>query len=58
MDLEDVQLRRKEQTVEHFWKMIWQQNITCIVMLTRCQEKGRVNIKETARYILSFAHLQ
>ena len=31
-------------TINDFWRMIWEQNITTIVMLTRLIEDAKVNI--------------
>lgn len=33
-------------TRDDFWRMIWEQNIRNIVMLTRCTEKGRVSVEQ------------
>ncbi|KAM9324548.1 receptor-type tyrosine-protein phosphatase C [Gastrophryne carolinensis] len=32
----------KEETVNDFWKMIWEQKSTIIVMVTRCEEGNRI----------------
>ena len=32
----------KENTVKDFWRMVWQQNVTQIVMLTNIMEGGKV----------------
>ena len=31
-----------EQSVERFWRMVWEYQLTTIVMLTRCVEDGKV----------------
>ncbi|XP_067950911.1 receptor-type tyrosine-protein phosphatase H-like isoform X1 [Watersipora subatra] len=28
-------------TIDHFWRMIWEQNVSMVVMLTQCIERGR-----------------
>ncbi|XP_036439768.1 receptor-type tyrosine-protein phosphatase eta [Colossoma macropomum] len=33
-------------TVNDFWRMIWEKNIHTLVMLTRCNEQGRVKCEE------------
>ena len=30
-------------TVNEFWRMIWEKNVQTLVMLTRCNEQGRVS---------------
>ena len=30
-------------TVSEFWRMIWEKNVQTLVMLTRCNEQGRVS---------------
>ena len=32
----------KETTSADFWRMIWQHGATCIVMVTKCVEEGKV----------------
>ena len=31
-------------TTEAFWSMVWQQEVTSIVMLTNLEEDGKVNM--------------
>uniref|UniRef100_A0AAY4C634 protein-tyrosine-phosphatase n=1 Tax=Denticeps clupeoides TaxID=299321 RepID=A0AAY4C634_9TELE len=33
-------------TVNEFWRMIWEKNVHTLVMLTRCNEQGRVKCEE------------
>ncbi|XP_062318700.1 receptor-type tyrosine-protein phosphatase eta [Osmerus eperlanus] len=33
-------------TVDQFWRMIWEKNVLTLVMLTRCNEQGRVKCEE------------
>lgn len=33
----------RDETVDDFWRMIWEQKATVIVMVTRCEEGNRVN---------------
>ena len=34
----------KENTVNDFWRLVWQQDITQVVMLTNLMERGKVGI--------------
>ena len=33
-----------DETVDHFWRMVWEYEIEAIVMLTNCVEMGRVSL--------------
>ncbi|XP_039592732.1 receptor-type tyrosine-protein phosphatase beta-like isoform X10 [Polypterus senegalus] len=33
-------------TVKDFWRMVWEQNVHTLVMLTQCNEKGRVKCEK------------
>ncbi|XP_069577895.1 receptor-type tyrosine-protein phosphatase eta-like [Brachyistius frenatus] len=33
-------------TVDEFWRMIWEKNVQTLVMLTRCNEQGRVKCEQ------------
>ena len=37
-----------EETVVKFWQMVWEYQLTTIVMLTRCVEDNKVNTPATA----------
>lgn len=36
-------------TMDHFWRMVWEQNVTMVVMLTQLIERGTIII---ASYII------
>lgn len=35
----------KEETVSDFWRMIWEQQTSIIVMVSRCEEGNRVRAR-------------
>ncbi|KAJ1346300.1 hypothetical protein KIN20_001058 [Parelaphostrongylus tenuis] len=54
---EEIGDGKKESTVNHFWRMIWEKNVQCVLMLTDCVENMRQRcakywppLGETQRY--------
>jgi protein tyrosine phosphatase len=43
--IDDSETGRRESTVVDFWRMVWQEKIDCIVMLTQCVENRKVLIR-------------
>lgn len=39
----------RDETVGDFWRMIWEQKATVIVMVTRCEEGNRVSTRKILR---------
>uniref|UniRef100_A0A0K0DDY2 Tyrosine-protein phosphatase domain-containing protein n=1 Tax=Angiostrongylus cantonensis TaxID=6313 RepID=A0A0K0DDY2_ANGCA len=40
---EEIGDGKKESTVNDFWRMIWENNVQCVLMLTDCVENMRVS---------------
>ncbi|KAM4618092.1 receptor-type tyrosine-protein phosphatase eta [Discoglossus pictus] len=47
------------QTVQDFWRMVWEKNVCAIVMLTKCVETGKIKCEEywPTNHIRSFGNL-
>ena len=43
-----------EETIEDFWRMIWEMKTFTIVMLTDLEERGRVRLNDYICLLLSF----
>ena len=39
----------RDETVDDFWRMIWEQKATVIVMVTRCEEGNKVGTQKVLR---------
>ena len=40
-----------EESVERFWRMVWENKMHTIVMVTRCEEAGKVVLELNNFYI-------
>lgn len=43
-------------TVNEFWRMIWEKNVQTLVMLTRCNEQGRVSGSSVRASLRTLTH--
>ena len=48
-----------------FWRMVWQENVSVIVMLVNCEENGKVgksckwaNIRDNLNLLVSGCHIE
>lgn len=39
-------------TINDFWRLCWEQNVFTVVMMTKCEERGRVSINQIERLFL------
>jgi len=46
-----------KETVNDFWRMIWEKRLPIIVMLTNCNEADRVNLSYLNTCICKMLHL-
>ena len=48
----------QNSTINDFWKMVWQENVTQIVMLTNLMENGKVDYVINLQRLLHFSAIK